>query len=371
MFGVAEDFLVFDATGSEDVDRYLFTYIHSSKDQEMMLDFGGRQVFPREAWVNGTRILAVSKDEKTRMGRVRIRRLNFKEIVELDQEALVSVVVKQGWNPVLLKLTQTEGRRIETYAVFYDPKHPPTDEHYVPLLKWFRNPTDIRYDILPEKEKRIGWYRFEAPPGMKAMQLQLKAKVVEAWVDGEPVSSEGGMIKLASPKERISQVALRVEHEPGYYAGAAFEEPAAFSCGHGLIELGDWCDHALESYSGAAVYTKTITMSAEMLTAKTVLDLGSVNTTAEVRVNSKSVGLRLARPYLFDLSGLLTEGENTIEVKVRNTLANHYSVGYPTKFVYEGQTVSGLLGPVKLQFLQEVTLRAEPAVKNPRANLVK
>ena len=99
---------------------------------------------------------------------------------------------------------------------------------------------------------------------------------------------------------------------------------------------------------------------ADLLVLDPFLDLGRVNSTAEVRVNDRPAGLRMARPYTFDLSGLLREGENTIEVKVRNTLANHYSVGYPTKFVYDGQTVSGLLGPVRLRFLNEVTLHGEP-----------
>ena len=361
LFGVADDFLVFDATGEpHDAERYLFTYVYSPRDQEMALDFGGRGVFPREAWVNGVKVLSVTRDEPTRTRRTRIARREFTEQEELERDASVRVSVKKGWNPVLLKITQPEGQRIWTYAVFYDPQHPPTDERYVPLLKWFRDTSSVRYDIMPEDRKRVGWYRFETPPGTKAMKLQLKAKGVEAWVDGERVMVDNGTITLPSAMERVSRVALRIEHEPGYYAGAAFEEPAAFTCGEGLIGLGDWCDHALESYSGAAVYTKTVQVTAEMLEGKAVLDLGRVNATAEVRVNGAPAGLRMARPYAFDLSGLLREGENTIEVEVRNTLANHYSVGYPSKFVYDGQTVAGLLGPVKLQFLREVTLRGEP-----------
>jgi len=361
LFGVANDFLVFDATGgSRDAERYLFTHVHSSRDQDLVLDFGGRGVFPREAWVSGVRVLSVDKDEKTRMRRIRIAREQFSETEELEREATVGVSVKKGWNPVLLRLTQPGGRRIATYAVFYDPQHPPTEERYVPLLKWFRNTSGLSYDVLPENRKRVGWYRFESPPGTESMGLQLRARRVEAWVDGEPVAVTNGIIKLPSAMKRVSRIALRVEHEPGYYAGAAFEEPVAFTCGEGLVALGDWCDHALESYSGAGVYTKTVQVSAEVLAGKAVLDLGRANATAEVRVNGQPAGLRLARPYTFDLSGLLQEGENTIEVTVHNTLANHYSVGYPSNFVYDGQTVAGLLGPVNLRFLREVTLRAEP-----------
>jgi hypothetical protein len=44
---------------------------------------------------------------------------------------------------------------------------------------------------------------------------------------------------------------------------------------------------------------------------------------------------------------LVTSGENRVEVLVCNTLANHYTT-VPTQ--YRGDTTSGLLGPVTLQF---------------------
>ena len=80
------------------------------------------------------------------------------------------------------------------------------------------------------------------------------------------------------------------------------------------------------------------------------LDIGNVAETAEVRVNGKSAGVRIAPPWRFDITRLVEPGDNSLEVLVSNTLANHYSVGIPTQYVYEGQTVSGLLGPVKIEF---------------------
>ena len=65
----------------------------------------------------------------------------------------------------------------------------------------------------------------------------------------------------------------------------------------------------------------------------------------------------MAPPFRFDISHLVREGENRIQIKVANTLANHMST-YPTKWVLEGQTVSGLLGPVRLRFLSRVELTA-------------
>ena len=92
-----------------------------------------------------------------------------------------------------------------------------------------------------------------------------------------------------------------------------------------------------------------------------VLDLGAVNTTAEVAVNGQVIGVRLARPYRFDITGHVREGDNELEVTVYNTLANYFSTGpYESEYVFPGQTVSGLLGPVTVSFPARVTLAARP-----------
>jgi hypothetical protein len=68
----------------------------------------------------------------------------------------------------------------------------------------------------------------------------------------------------------------------------------------------------------------------------------------------------LARPFRFDITNFVKEGENEIQIKVVNTLANHMST-YPTKYIYEGQTQSGLLGPVEIRFLSKINLATAPA----------
>jgi len=98
------------------------------------------------------------------------------------------------------------------------------------------------------------------------------------------------------------------------------------------------------------------------LTGKVLLDLGQVSTTAEVHVNGESAGVKMARPFRFDISEFVKEGENQIQVRVVNTLANHMS-SYPTNYVYQGQTLSGLLGPVEIQFLSRASLKAVPTSK--------
>lgn len=51
-----------------------------------------------------------------------------------------------------------------------------------------------------------------------------------------------------------------------------------------------------------------------------ILDLGEVYETAEVFVNRASAGVKICKPYRFDLSGLLKRGKNTLAIEVTNTL---------------------------------------------------
>ena len=378
MLGVSEKFLIFDETGDgEDASRFLYTNIYSPEEQELNLDFGatalfpnevalipigriatsGTALFPREAWVNGQKVLAVESGAQTRVARREYSKTHFEEYPEIDPKPIVPVSIKKGWNRILLKIVQPAGEKVWTYVALYDPANPPTEQRFVPRLKWFRNPPNLIYDVYPDDTVKAGWFRFEAPPGLRTISLNVKARNVSAWVNGEPCVVRDAKVILPGPVKRVSQVALRVEHEPGYYAGAAFLEPVRFECETGLISLGDWCDYALESYSGAGVYTKHVELSAEQIRGKVLLDLGRVNSTAEVIINGKSAGTRLAKPYSYDITDFVVKGKNTIDVTIHNTLANHYSVDYPTWYVFEGQTASGLIGPVKLSFLSEVSLR--------------
>ena len=81
---------------------------------------------------------------------------------------------------------------------------------------------------------------------------------------------------------------------------------------------------------------------------RTLLDLGRVRGTAEVHVNEELIGVRIWSPYVFDLTDHLRPGENELHVTVYNTLGPYMEAVSPTSFVFPGQTVSGLFGPVTL-----------------------
>ena len=69
-------------------------------------------------------------------------------------------------------------------------------------------------------------------------------------------------------------------------------------------------------------------------------------TSGRVLVNGREAGLRLTPPWRFDVTGLLQEGANRIEIRVCNTTANIF-LSSPT--VYRGGTKAGILGPVRIE----------------------
>jgi hypothetical protein len=153
-------------------------------------------------------------------------------------------------------------------------------------------------------------------------------------------------VDLDQAVPRSVEVVIDIRQKRGYYGGAAIPDPIRLECGKGLAEIGDWSrNDALYAYSGGVRYGTSVRLTADEARQKVELDLGSVVSTAEVRVNGVSVGLRVTPPWVFDISEGVREGENSIEVLVYNTAANHYT-SIPTR--YRGDITSGIIGPASV-----------------------
>ena len=213
-------------------------------------------------------------------------------------------------------------------------------------MTWFDDPSVIRFDV-HAGARPAEWFRFIAPPGLRAITVTARA-TVEAWADGRPMRAAGrGRFQAAAPLPRAAVVALRVVGETGFCGAAVFPEPLRLECGPGIAALGDWSKAGvLECCSGGAWYRKTVTLTPQQVRGEITLDLGKVVATAEVRVNGKLAGIRVAPPWRVDISKQAKAGENRVEVLVFNALANHY-LTIPTR--YRGGLTSGLLGPVRLE----------------------
>jgi hypothetical protein len=104
----------------------------------------------------------------------------------------------------------------------------------------------------------------------------------------------------------------------------------------------------LPEFSGKMRYTFTVNVSPRGRRA--FLDLGRVGQNAVLTVNGKDCGIRIAKPYLFEVTGAIEEGENEITVTVSNTLGQRMRDGFTS---YLQLSPSGLLGGMRMMYAKD------------------
>jgi len=222
--------------------------------------------------------------------------------------------------------------------------------------RWQNLPGLLAFDIHAGKPL-TGCYRFLAPPGLTEMSFSAYG-IVQVAVNGKEArivageKQEDGLtdysVSFKRPYASMSTVAIRIEHQPGYYGGAAVPEPVTLTCGKGTIQAGDWSQMGvLRHYSGGLWYRKNVTLKSENIQGRCILDLGEVVASCEVYVNGTNAGTLVTYPYTLDISKHIRKGKNRLEILVYNTLSNHYQ-SIPTPGTYKKTTDSGLIGPVKI-----------------------
>ncbi len=128
--------------------------------------------------------------------------------------------------------------------------------------------------------------------------------------------------------------------------------------------LSSWSENAdagIRYFSGTASYQNTIRLAAVDAEARQVLQLGKVRNIAEVMVNGQSAGIVWKEPFEVDVTSLLHEGDNELDVKVTNLWVNRLigdqqpgckrRITYTDAHYYAPDAPleeSGLMGPVKI-----------------------
>ncbi|MBN1999427.1 hypothetical protein JW935_17850 [candidate division KSB1 bacterium] len=117
-----------------------------------------------------------------------------------------------------------------------------------------------------------------------------------------------------------------------------------------LVDIGQSDEEELNRFAGIVCYHSKFKTND---TSHTMLDLGKVFGISEVRLNDQPLGICWYGVHSYDVSNVLKQGENLLEVKVtthlgnllrgapRNTSAGRYSWWYPAEKM-------GILGPVRL-----------------------
>lgn len=141
-----------------------------------------------------------------------------------------------------------------------------------------------------------------------------------------------------------------------------------------------WAEHpqeAIRCFSGTAAYRRTFDLPADGLGdgRRVLLDLGQVESLAEVLVNGRNLGVFWKPPFIVDVTSAAQAGTNTLEVRVTNAWSNRligdkkYPQGFPDAGPLQfkpflaadisnrlsGQLVpAGLMGPVRIRVTQRL-----------------
>lgn len=131
-----------------------------------------------------------------------------------------------------------------------------------------------------------------------------------------------------------------------------------------LAELSSWTsnpDPGVKYFSGTATYSNFFDLKSLKSQSSIVLDLGVIKDIASVIINGQEVAVLWKAPYSCDITKVLKEGRNTIDIKVTNQWVNRIvgdkQPGIKTKVTqtdipfYQANSplkLSGLLTPVRI-----------------------
>ena len=141
-------------------------------------------------------------------------------------------------------------------------------------------------------------------------------------------------------------------------------------------ELASWTRNAnpgIKYYSGIGtyhksfIYEKTSDLSEDQ---RIFIDLGNISKVAELWLNGNSLGITWAKPYKYDITEFIKNGENILTIEVANTWSNRLTGDAITGEKYTSTNIkigfervpwakvplieSGLLGPVTIQTVKLV-----------------
>lgn len=283
---------------------YLYTAVHAENDCTAYLKTGALR--PAAVYINGVPVTGVS------------------------------VCLHRGSNPVLLRFDRAGRGR---FALELGPDTP---AQTVPLAtSWYENPSLLPFCPYPQLLGEPCTFAFTAPPAACRFRFRAKGSRVRVCVDGREAQLERqGEHYTARPAEvcsGTSEVCITLLPEPGAFESAL--DAVDIDCGKGAVEPGDWAGiEGLSCYSGGARYSRTFELPA---VRHAELDLGEVGCSAELFINGRSAGVRMSKPYVFDITPFVKPGENEIAAEIYNTLYNHYRT-IPTQYNRIAQP-SGLL----------------------------
>lgn len=138
-----------------------------------------------------------------------------------------------------------------------------------------------------------------------------------AWRGGKYTTDTGASFTAAVPDPITVNGPWTVHFQPGRGAPAAATLPRLESLSHNT-------DDGIRHFSGTATYERDVTIPASALRKgrRVFLDLGRVEVLAGVTVNGKDLGVVWKEPYRVDITDVVHAGANTVSVAVTNLWVN-------------------------------------------------
>lgn len=137
------------------------------------------------------------------------------------------------------------------------------------------------------------------------------------WESGEYTTSNGASFKAKVPAPVTVTGPWTVKLQPGRGAPAEITLPA-------LASLSRHSDEGVRHFSGTATYTRTITVPRSALAKgrRVYLDLGRVEVLSGVTLNGKDLGVVWKEPYRVDITDVVKPGPNQVSLAVTNLWTN-------------------------------------------------
>ena len=90
-----------------------------------------------------------------------------------------------------------------------------------------------------------------------------------------------------------------------------------------LTQLISWMDFPeAKFYSGEMKYHTTFKIADDYIGGKIILDLGELYESAEIFINGDFAGAVWTTPKILDITDKIKQSDNSVEIRVRNLLAN-------------------------------------------------
>jgi Glycosyl hydrolases family 2, sugar binding domain len=202
------------------------------------------------------------------------------------------------------------------------------DEKVYPVALWYRTTFEAEY--IPEDlkllidgfkgssyELYINDQKVNETPERSYLDAEIKAVPIKKYVN-TGMNSVVVRIVVNTKSDGILDL-LKIT---GDFALRSKEDQYIITAPKNIVNTGSWTVQGYPFFSGAGDYTQTITVDEAYIGKVLKLKVECGKDVAEVWVNGQKVGVRLWNPYEFDLTSFLHAGENTVTVKITNTLIN-------------------------------------------------